>query len=53
MNSPDLAFEEILRAIGSPDTEVEIRKILDEFYNDVYEEGFSDGYDNSVRGFDQ
>jgi hypothetical protein len=52
MNDPALILKEIMAnydyRLNRPEFENRARKLLDDFYNDVYEEGFSDGYDNAI-----
>lgn len=56
MNDPNLVYLEILKSVKRNITgrgsmglfEQEVKAFLDDFYNDVYEEGFSDGYDSAI-----
>ena len=51
MNDPNLALQGILaifqkaKTLDRYDYKKHLQKLLDDFYSDVYEEGFSDGYD--------
>jgi hypothetical protein len=54
MNDPEQLKAELSRifhevtskGLTAVSFEDEMEPLIDEFYNDVYEEGFSDGYDN-------